>query len=97
MTLFLTCEIDEVLMEATEDRRRSKEPEGSPSPAQKEPLVPLTKEDCLAYFWKHGYPDANSPGSLWGMYWWAANLGRAKFLCDFDVDNGDYSFLDAYD
>ena len=83
-------------MEAAEDRRRSKEHEASPS-MQEEPLVPLTKEGCLAYFRKHGYLDVNSPGSLWGMYHWAANLGRAKFLCDFEVVNDDYSFLDAYD
>ena len=91
----LTAEIDEVLVGETELRNRSEVPEGEPSSAPEERLAPLTQEDCLALFRKNGYPDANSPGSLWGVYWWAANLGRAKFYCDFDVDNGDFSFLDA--
>lgn len=97
----LTEEIDEVLVTSAEERRRAKEREfegpagGSSTPDNS--LVPLTKEDCLDLFRKNGYPDANSPGSLWGMYWWAADLGRAKFNFDFDFDKDDFSILDAYD
>ena len=96
----LTAEIDEVLVSSEEERRRAKArdfegPIGeSSTPAA--PLIPLTKEDCLAFFRKNGYPDANSPGSLWGMYWWAADLGRSKFNFDFDFDKDDISILDAY-
>lgn len=92
----LTAEIDEVLVASAAARHGSKEPPGEhASPA--ETLVPLTKADGLAYFRKHGYPSRDSPGSLWGMYYWAADLGNAKFNFEFDFDKDDLSILDAYE
>jgi hypothetical protein len=76
----LTAEIDEVLVAAEEDRRRACNPICDPpaSSALPPPTPPLSKDDCLAYFRKHGYPTADSPASMLGMYWWAANLGATR-------------------
>ena len=95
----LVSEIDEALLEFEEERRRSSEVEPPLLPPPLDPhvpLVPLTKEDCLAYFRRNGYPNASSPGSLWGMYHWAANLGRAKFFPDVAFDEEGLSILNAY-
>ena len=93
----LTSEIDEVLVAAEEDRRRARAPICDPPDSSAPPSRFLSKDDCLAYFRTHGYPTADSPGSLWGMYWWAANLGDARFNFEFDFDKDDLNILNAYD
>ena len=94
----LTAEIDEVLLEAAEERRsrRTGVSFGEPTSVTEKPLVPLTKADCLAFFRRNGYPDASSPGSLWGTYMWAADLGRAKYFPDVNFDEEGLSILNAY-
>ena len=60
-------------------------------------LPVLSKDDCIKLFEKIGYPSSTSPGSLLGMFWWAADLGRDKFNFDFDFNRDDLSILDASD
>lgn len=96
-----TSRHDEVLLESAEERRRDREgeasePVGVPPLAPEELLVPMTKESCLAFFQRHGYPDATSPGSLWGTYLWAADLGRAKFFPDVEFNEEGLNILNAY-
>lgn len=93
----LISEIDNVLVKSAENQHSSKESVGEPTSTPVAPPVPLTKEDGLAFFRKHGYPSTDSPGSLWGMFRWAADLGHAKFNFDFDFNKDDLSILDAYD
>lgn len=95
----ITSEIDEVLFEVEEERRRARAPTPSTlvEEAPSSSLKPLSKEDCLAYFRTHGYPTPDSPGSLWGMYWWAADLGSSRFNFEFDFDKDDINILNAYD
>ena len=92
----IAAEVDEFLAESAAARQSDQEPTGAPSTSAV-PLVPLTKADGLAYFRKHGYPNKDSPGSLWGMYFWAADLGHSRCNFDFDFDKDDLSIFDAYD
>lgn len=90
-----------MLLESAEERRRDREgeasePVGVPPLAPEELLVPMTKESCLAFFQRHGYPDATSPSSLWGTYLWAADLGRAKFFPDVEFNEEGLNILNAY-
>lgn len=52
----------------------------------------LTREDCMIIFRATGAPTHNS---LYGVWLWAADLGRTRF--NFEWDNEDYSVFDAYD
>ena len=73
----LTEEIDDVLLASVEDRRRARDLEGdTPSSSESIPVLPvLSQDDCIKLFEKNGYPSSSSPGSLLGMFWWAADLG----------------------
>jgi hypothetical protein len=54
----------------------------------------MTKEDGLCLFRNQGFP---TTGPLLGVYWWAADLGWARFDYESDVNWDDLSFLNAYD
>ena len=92
----ITEEIESILLPAAQNRRSTRAllNEATPVPEAPPTPPPLSKEDCLAFFRAHGYP---TNGSLLGVYWWAADLGRARFNFDFDFDKDDLSILDAYD
>lgn len=54
----------------------------------------LTKEDCMLLFTATGFPP---PGSMMGIYRWAADLGISRYNFEREIVDDDYSFLDAYD
>ena len=95
----LSAEMDEVFLPSVEARRRADDisADASPSTDSGPVLTPLTKEDCLALFRSNGYPTPSSPGSMFGVYWWAADLFSTRFNFDFDFDRDDLSILNAYD
>lgn len=54
----------------------------------------MTKEDCMTLFRATGVPPS---GPLWGVYRWAADLDKAKYNFEDEVEGDDYSFMNVYD
>ena len=88
-------EIDEVLIAEAETRRQAREVDRAPPPpSPSPPLTVMTKADGLRFFRDREFP---TTGSLLGVYWWAADLGWARFDYESEVNWDDLSYLDAYD
>lgn len=63
----------------------------SSSSSEFPPLPVLSKDDCRL-FNRQGFPTAESPGSVLGVLWWAADF---DFV--FDLDRDVLRILSAFD
>lgn len=90
----LVQEIDSVLDEGRSSRTQELKSDDLSSPVEmNQPLTVMTKADCLRLL---GH-QALTTGSLLGMYYWAADLGWARYRYDFDLNRDDTDLLNAFD
>lgn len=92
----LTAKIDDVLLTAKANRRREREGDcdGPTTSVPVQELHVLSKDEAYRFVETRGFPKT---GPMLGVYWWAADLGRARFNFDFDFDRDDINILNAYD